>query len=72
MENGTSSREKLYSSTHRAILGVLLTIACSMGIGLVGNGIYISNIIYIIAGLVIVVTSAYWIGHLFFEGLRER
>jgi hypothetical protein len=65
-------REKLYAATHRAVLGVLLAIACTVGIGLVGNGIYSGNAGYTVTGLAVVVVTIYWIADLFFEGLRER
>jgi hypothetical protein len=66
-----SSTESLVSSTHRAILGGLLSIFAIIGIGWVIRAIPSGNYVVGLAAVLLAVGAASWIGYLFVEGYRE-
>lgn len=66
-----SSTESLVASTHRAILGGLLSIFAIIGIGWVIRAFPSGNYVLGLVAVLLAVGATSWIGYLFLEGYRE-
>ncbi|ERJ06264.1 hypothetical protein HLRTI_001743 [Halorhabdus tiamatea SARL4B] len=71
MPPSVSNTEKLVSSLHRGILGLLLGMFGLLGVGL-AKKLLMGDYLLGTVGVVLALGAGYWILSLFQEGLRER
>ncbi|WP_229115341.1 hypothetical protein [Halapricum desulfuricans] len=71
MTHSESETEKLMSSLHRGLLGLLLGIVGIFALQL-ARRLLVGEYLIGIIGVIVTLGTGYWILSLFFEGLQER
>jgi len=72
MASQESATEKLASSLHRGLLGLLLGLVGLFALQMAREHLVIGDYLIGIIGVIVTLGIGYWMLSLFFEGLQER